>query len=304
VNPKQNKKEGKMIVAGNSKLASASLAMRALLLAGAFAGLAAFMAHEVHARPGGGGFRGGAGFSGLQRPSGFGGFQRPSGGFQRPGTAAGQRPNGQAARSGNFQGNRSANGNMGVAGNRSANGNTGIAGNRTGNTGVAGNGNGNSNSGAIGSGNGNTGVVGSGNVNNGNVAVGNDVDVNVGNTGWAGGYYGYPAGSGSSLCDRRCRRNCDYRNGRRSGFILFNASHRLLVLRAERLWLLRLRRHLVSAALSGRLGHICGRRRSNEKQIRSPAGGRATAAGLLLFGFGFSNRGSFGLRSSTRGEER
>jgi hypothetical protein len=198
VNPKQNKKEGKMIVTGNSKLASASLAMRALLLAGAFAGLAAFMAHEVHARPGGGGFRGGAGFSGLQRPSGFGGFQRPSGGFQRPGTAAGQRPNGQAARSGNFQGNRSANGNMGVAGNRSANGNTGIAGNRTGNTGVAGNGNGNSNSGAIGSGNGNTGVVGSGNVNNGNVAVGNDVDVNVGNTGWAGGYYGYPAGSGAA----------------------------------------------------------------------------------------------------------
>lgn len=169
---------------------------RACLIAG-IAILAGFVAQDADARPGGGGFPGGAGIS---RPSGAG--------ISRTGVSRPQRGTGQQKKFGSRSG--AANKDTGANGNstRQANGNsnTQMASHGSGNTGVAGNTT-NASSGVVGSGNGNTGVVNNGNVNNGNVGsgnvntgtvvAGNDVNVDV-DGGWTGYGYTYPAGTGAA----------------------------------------------------------------------------------------------------------
>jgi hypothetical protein len=142
-----------------------------------------FAVDQADARgPGGGGFRGGGGFS---RPSGG---DLSGSGMRAPQRRTAQKPTGSASvAKGTANGSGNSSGQVASRGN----GNEGVAnsGNRA-----------NANSGVVGSGNGNTaavnnGSIGSGNVNTGTVVAGNDVDVNV-NGGWTG--YGYPAGTGAA----------------------------------------------------------------------------------------------------------
>jgi hypothetical protein len=162
-----------MTIATNELMTGNARTMRNLFLrfalAGAFAGLATFVAQEADAR--GGGLRGG----GISAPRGGGGLGR-AGGLKRPSGVTGQRP--ATAKGQRPTGSNGVASDTGVAGSRNAN--TGVVGNRSANTGV------------IGSGNGSTAAVGNGNtgiVNTGNVVAGNDVDVNVDN-GWGGNWNG------------------------------------------------------------------------------------------------------------------
>lgn len=157
-----------------------------VILTAACAGLTISAVGEAQARgPGGGGFRGG-GFSGLrqgggpQRQFGTNARQRPSQATQRFGSA------GQTSRSANANSASVNRGNGNSAAVARGNGNSGTV-NRG-----SGNGNGSGNRAAV-----NNGNINSGNLNNGDINVGNDVDVAVGNGGWAGPY-AYPAGTGAA----------------------------------------------------------------------------------------------------------